>query len=490
MTPLVTLPRGTWPTLVLITVVHAIMAGQFQLSADEAHYALYGAHLDWSYYDHPPLVGWVQAPWVALGGADWLMRLVPLTLWFVSGWALVQLSAQWYGGGVGVAALALWSTSPMLHLLGLALVPDVLLLPLTLGVMHACWRLTQPERVTTWADWAWLGLCLGLAGLAKYTAILLAMGAAWVLWRRHSWRLFSTPGLWLAVGLAAVLVSPVFVWNAVNDWASLVYQLHHAAGAKPWTVGRMLVFALAVLLVFGPAVAWGTWCSRGALHSTERPNWAWLGAFIWPGWALWLISSGRGSTLPHWPAPTVMAMLPVAAVGLVVCWQRRAWLVRALLGLQATLCLTLAGLMLVGGWSSPKQAPSDGPKVFNLFADLYGWQDAAQTAVALARQHNARALGALNWTLASRVAWYARPMPVQVLRGKPSQFDRWFGKPQRSDTLVVVNWSLKPYPLPVGANGFAACAPLGQQTVQRAEQNLASFEFFLCSNWQGPSQPR
>ncbi|MGA1575768.1 MAG: hypothetical protein ACO34D_06825, partial [Burkholderiaceae bacterium] len=69
---------------------------------------------------------------------------------------------------------------------------------------------------------------------------------------------------------------------------------------------------------------------------------------------------------------------------------------------------------------------------------------------------------------------------------KPSQFDRWFGKPQRGDTLVVVNWSLKPYPLPVGANGFAACTPLGQQTVQRAEQNLASFEFFLCSNWQGP----
>ncbi len=91
-----------------------------------------------------------------------------------------------------------------------------------------------------------------------------------------------------------------------------------------------------------------------------------------------------------------MAMLPVAAVGLVVLWQRRAWLVRALLGLQATLCLALAGLMLVGGWSSAPQRASGSPKVFNLFADLYGWQDAAHTAVALAQTHGTQGLGVLN----------------------------------------------------------------------------------------------
>jgi 4-amino-4-deoxy-L-arabinose transferase-like glycosyltransferase len=480
------LGRGAWLTLLLITAVHALMAGQFQLSADEAHYALYGAHPDWSYYDHPPLVGWVQTPWVALGGADWLMRVVPVGLWLLTGWYVVQLSANWFGRAAGVAALALWSTSPMLHLLGLALVPDVLLLPLTLAVMHASWRLTHGPTHPTWRDWALLGISLGLAGLAKYTAVLLALGAAWVLWRRHGGRVLALPGLWLALLVAAAMVSPVFVWNAANEWASLAYQLNHAAGAKPWAVARVLVFVLAVALVFGPAIFWGAWDSRGQLNSSERPNWAWLGAFIWPGWLLWLLSSGRGSTLPHWPAPTVMAMLPVAAVGLVVLWQRRAWLVRALLGLQATLCLALAGLMLVGGWSSAPQRASGSPKVFNLFADLYGWQDAAQTAVALAQTHGAQGLGVLNWTLASRVAWYARPMPVQVLRGKPSQFDRWFGKPQRGDTRVVLNWSLKPYPLPVGPGAFAACAPLQTQTVQRAGQQLAAFEFFLCTNWQGP----
>ena len=37
------------------------------LSVDEAHYLLYAVHPALSYFDHPPLVGWVQWPLVALG---------------------------------------------------------------------------------------------------------------------------------------------------------------------------------------------------------------------------------------------------------------------------------------------------------------------------------------------------------------------------------------------------------------------------------------
>ena len=30
------------------------------LGVDEAHYVLYGLNLDLSYFDHPPLVGWIE----------------------------------------------------------------------------------------------------------------------------------------------------------------------------------------------------------------------------------------------------------------------------------------------------------------------------------------------------------------------------------------------------------------------------------------------
>ena len=45
--------------LVLLgTVLHLVLGFATELSVDEAHYALYADRIAWSYFDHPPLVGW------------------------------------------------------------------------------------------------------------------------------------------------------------------------------------------------------------------------------------------------------------------------------------------------------------------------------------------------------------------------------------------------------------------------------------------------
>ena len=54
--------RWVWAMLALGTGLHLALALAVNLSVDEAHYALYASHLDWSYFDHPPLVGWLQWP--------------------------------------------------------------------------------------------------------------------------------------------------------------------------------------------------------------------------------------------------------------------------------------------------------------------------------------------------------------------------------------------------------------------------------------------
>ena len=56
-------------------MLHLALATSIGLSPDEAHYALYGAHLDFSYFDHPGLVGWLQAPFVHAGGSDLVGKL-------------------------------------------------------------------------------------------------------------------------------------------------------------------------------------------------------------------------------------------------------------------------------------------------------------------------------------------------------------------------------------------------------------------------------
>src|SRR3990167_7616837 len=70
--------------LALVFGLHAVLGALLGLSVDEAHYLLYAAHPALSYFDHPPLVGWVQWPLVALDAPVALLRLVPGLLWLAT----------------------------------------------------------------------------------------------------------------------------------------------------------------------------------------------------------------------------------------------------------------------------------------------------------------------------------------------------------------------------------------------------------------------
>jgi hypothetical protein len=70
--------------LAIAALIHLALGFSFELSVDEAHYLLYAKHMAWSYFDHPPLVGWIQWPLVSLDASTGVLRLVPELLWLIS----------------------------------------------------------------------------------------------------------------------------------------------------------------------------------------------------------------------------------------------------------------------------------------------------------------------------------------------------------------------------------------------------------------------
>ena len=518
-------------SLLLALLLHLVLAAAFHLSPDEAHYALYASRLDWSYFDHPPLVGWVQWPALALGGADLVLRVVPWVCWCAAVWGLFRLCEALYpappaaaapsaadvspaaapspAGGVAVLALGLWLLSPLPHLLGLALVPDSLLMALTCPIMLLTWRLGRPGADTPWSNWLALGLCLGLAGLAKYTAVLLGLGSLLALLRAHGLRLFGRIGPWLAAVSAGVMVSPVLIWNAQHGWISFAYQLHHASGSQQWLAWRVLLYGLVQALCYGllPAVGlWVAWRSSGpgAALGVPRPvvpRLTPLGlclCFGLPPLLLYGVLSGRGSTLPHWSVSAWLALLPAAAAGLAKLWfsnrPRNRRLVQGLAVWQVLGCTAMVGLLLMAGpgtetgeqaLSRPGEMLASAPR--NPVADLYGWDKAAAQARQLAQAQRVTSLAVMNWSLASRLAWYARPMPVRVVNRHFDQFDLWFGSLQPGDTVLLVDWSMMSFAPPVGLNQFSRCELLAQQPVMHWGRQIAHFNFLLCQQWRGPS---
>jgi hypothetical protein len=108
----------------------------------------------------------------------------------------------------------------------------------------------------------------------------------------------------------------------------------------------------------------------------------------------------------------------------------------------------------------------------------------------LAAERGLRSVAVQNWTLASRLAWYARPLPIHVLEDRFDQFDLWAGDlPQGGDALLV-DWSYMAYELPLAPHGFASCTLLDTLALHHLGQPLASFRFYDCRGWTGSPQPR
>ena len=509
--------RVTWPRALsagwLIAaglVLHLVLAMSAGLSPDEAHYALYGAHPDWSYFDHPPLVGWLQAPFVAAGGFDLFMRIVPMLSWLLATLLMIALcrrlslaidssseSAARRDGWVALMMLL----SPLLNLLGVALVPDTLLIVLVPGVMSAVWRLRRPEAAQRIARWLPLALLLGLCILSKYTGVFVVLGALVTLLRFHGVRLLRLPGTWLCAVVVVAFASPIVAWNMQHGWASIAYQLAHSSGGEAWTARSMLRAVALQAALYGlllPIAAVRGLRGRGRQSRDGREDFtdlrAMVIAFAVPVLVVFAVLSGRGSSLPHWTACGWMAVMPLAVAGMATLGERT---VVALVLWQGGLLVAIVGLVLTGGPGAETGAAAISPTGIRVpgthpdpVTDVIGWEAAALHGAGIAEQRGARGLVVMNWSLASRLAWYARPLPVFVAPAHMDQFQLWFGSLQPGDSAVVVDWSSMPLEVPLGPDGFSSCGSVGQLPTVVDGRQLAHFNYLYCEGWRAAALHR
>ncbi|WP_128113310.1 glycosyltransferase family 39 protein [Polynucleobacter necessarius] len=479
-------------SICIAALVHFALGFSIEFSVDEAHYALYAQHLAWSYFDHPPLVGWIQWPLISLATSEGFIRLLPELLWVVSCVLIYQVTIEVHhfiqGRNAGYLTSALPSenicglmavlviiAAPMPHILAIGLLPDTLLTPLSLGLMLMALRWLSKDRFSL-GDWILTGILLGLAGLSKYTAAFTALALLFVFLSspRKPW--INKAGFWLAGLIALLLISPVLYWNSVNDWISFKYQIAHGSGGD-WLWRRLGAFLGIQLAVFGPLFILGVFVFlKDCMHATKYSLLALFGFFLIPFIIFASLSGGGG--LPHWTTPAWFCLAPFAGIGLAKAWaiQHRN-LIRILFVLQLTLCCVGFGYVLSGGISSAAIKS-------NPIADLYGWKIAGQKANELVKDTKAQGIAVQNWTLGSRAAWYASPAPVFVLDQRQDQFDLWFGALPRGANIILINWSGMGFSAPVGSkSAFERCEPLESLEIVRFGQVLSKFDFSLCSNW-------
>ncbi|HEY0719861.1 MAG TPA: glycosyltransferase family 39 protein [Gammaproteobacteria bacterium] len=467
--------------IVLFTaLLHLLVMGRFDLSVDEAHYALYGLKPDWSYFDHPPMVGWLQTLVVPFFQSEFALRLWAVVLGVASSALLFRLtralfpvSSPWSAA----VAVALLNSALIFQLVTLALVPELPLLLFALFAALMLYRALQEGRLLHWLG---VGAGFGLAGLSKYTAVTLVITTLVLLVWERRWRVLRTPGPWLAMVLATLLIMPVLYWNLHHDWLSFRYQLGHGAPDRHWSLLRFARSQLIQLFTYGPVMIFGVWTLvrgwRERHHAGVRFSLAMaLPLLLLMGWG-----AGLEDTLPHWTLLGWTGLLPLVSVLLVqhgaLRWVRVAsWLSAG----YALVMIALLHSLLFKPW-----LPFDDYR--HPLGDLLGWREAALHAQQLAASHGGVPIVVGNWSLGSRIAWYARPTRIVVADDRYDQFDLWYGSPAAGEGgVLIVPDNYEGRSEVSGLARFTRCELLDTQSKVVGGNIVHRFSFYECSGYRG-----
>jgi 4-amino-4-deoxy-L-arabinose transferase-like glycosyltransferase len=418
------------------TLIRLAVSPFFGLGVDEAHYVLYAKFLDWSYVDHPPLVGWMHAPFFYLLGTNEFLARLPAILLFAATSYCAYLFVLRVTKSIQmslVATLAL-NCSFILNVMGLMLLPDSLLL---LFVFLLIFTLEKIARNKKPLDFILLGILLGLMGLAKYTSILLVPPLIVFLLMKRRYDIIFSPYMFLAALIALIMITPVIYWNINHDFISFRYQGAHIFGSLATSFKNFIESLAAQFGAYSPFLFiiafYGFFKALRSSNDYLRLS-VLFGATII---VFFLVTSLSERTLPHWPGIFYVLFIPIGSYNLYLAkekWKRN----YLYFSIGISLVLMLFAYTEVAGKFFKY------PDYKSPFRDIYGFEQiTAQADIIMKNDKIAahKAIAVSNWTMGSRTMYYSLSYrnEVFVIDDRKDQFDVWGKKSPRGYDLLFLN---------------------------------------------------
>jgi 4-amino-4-deoxy-L-arabinose transferase-like glycosyltransferase len=216
----------------IATVVRFVCVARLPLGNGEAYYYSWSKFLDWSYYDHPPLVAWMVRATTVLGASPAAVRLGPILAAGAFGLLFYRLAERLYRPRAAFFALMIVTALPVFIGTSFVLNPEAPLAPLWVGFLLTLEGMRRRDGF-----WRPLlaGALLGLAFLSKYTGVLLVPAALiYVACSAPTRRWLRRPSFYAGGAVALVLALPVLLWNQARGWPSLhLHLVERASAAVP-----------------------------------------------------------------------------------------------------------------------------------------------------------------------------------------------------------------------------------------------------------------
>ena len=227
----------TW--VIVATAIRFVSMSGIPLGNGEAYYFTWSRFLDWSYYDHPPLIAWMVRMTTAMGISPETVRLGPILASGLFGFLFHRLAERFVRPRAAFFALVIVTTLPVFLASSFILNPEAPLAPLWVGFLLVVERMRT--RNEPWRPLL-AGLLLGFAFLAKYTAVLLVpMVLLYAATSAPMRRWLRRPSFYAGGAIALALAMPVLLWNAARGWPSIALHLVERAGVVAPVAGENTV---------------------------------------------------------------------------------------------------------------------------------------------------------------------------------------------------------------------------------------------------------
>jgi hypothetical protein len=374
------------------------------VTADEAYFIQWGRAPALGYYDHPPMVGWMLAPLVALSDAPWLLRLPAILvppLAALGVWIALRRDED----RANLAALAVLLV-PM-NVWNVLVTTDT---PLVLFSVASLLVFARAAGKDSPGLFLVSGMLLGLAFLSKYFAVLLALAyLAWAITAKNP-RSF---GLVFLGGLPFGLVN--LYWNYEACWCNVMFNAinRHDEGDSGWSLATPALFAASLVYLAAPLL-WFAWQGRARLQEAwRRPAerallLAWLVPFI----VFAALSPVKRIGL-HW----LLSFLPALVLSVALACERRQLAasvrVYALLAALHAIPMAVIAALPLETWKSTR------------FHDRLVFPGRSDELLrAIAPDLPGKVLAADSYASAALLAYHARrPVPVFGLGGSHARQD-------------------------------------------------------------------
>ncbi|WP_020474357.1 glycosyltransferase family 39 protein [Zavarzinella formosa] len=462
------------PLLIALTAFHLVIAWLLPPSEDELYYWCWSQNLQWSYFDHPPMVALMIRLSTEIFGNTLFAIRFPACL----GSLVTLLIVRDFTRDDRLMTLAL--LTPLVLFGTVLMTPDAPLV--VFWAAYVWWLASAHERLANDQTPRWIlgGVIFGLGVLSKYPMALAAPAAVMSFVVLPKGRRFSVAlGLFGHFLVSAFVASPILIHNIRHDFAPLQFQWNHASekGSALFTHFPDFLAGQVGLIGTGPflLLGWAVYRIRQLPSSPQVWASAWM--FALP-MAVFIMKGITGRLEANWPVFCYISCGPLA----VEMMRQSANPIRLRRWMTASFAIpTLVSVALGCYMALPYEFVSPAK---DRFARLYAFANTNRTIGDRFRELVARGeanpnapIYAMRYQATAMLRFEgldARQYPVGT---RPSHFTQEDDHPSRHDNMYVVSDG---GPLPASlVQGFEKPVELGDFPLVVRDRELARYKLML-----------